>query len=430
MSAQSGEVLGLTPAQAATTCPRQGVPRTTHPRLRAAALALFVSVVACGESSSVPMLPYGASNSLRTGASFAFEALLPLDGDFGKVGPVAVDESQRVYVADVMRREIIVFDSLGKRQRVLGRRGEGPGEFQFLNAMTIRDDTLYVFDLGQRRITLFAVTDDSLPLARTVPVFAQGRHTVKDVFIGPEQRYYLWIRPPELTANTVTVGDGTVLIADGEGRLVADSVMSLKGPEWLITRVGDGYAVQEMPFGKRTFVEIGSDGRLYTFWSGEGQLRVYDPDGTHLTVIPLPDLTNRRLDAGDINILRESILEPGGALARRKVEWLDAAVEDGVIPSLFPSVAQLVMDERDRLWIEPVGLAHRVRSTSFGLALEASGGGMDLMMVDLSDGWYANGRLPSAGRLAAVRDGRVYTVRSDDLGVESVMVYRIAMEGH
>jgi 6-bladed beta-propeller len=48
----------------------------------------------------------------------------------GVLSGIAVDRLGTVYVSDRSASKIWVFDSLGRSQRGIGRKGQGPGEFQ------------------------------------------------------------------------------------------------------------------------------------------------------------------------------------------------------------------------------------------------------------------------------------------------------------
>lgn len=77
------------------------------------------------------------------------------DLGFSRIGGVTVDDDGNVYVLERQDREVRVFDSAGRLLRVIGRPGEGPGEFRFPSLLGFRDDTLWVNDAGLRRVTMF-----------------------------------------------------------------------------------------------------------------------------------------------------------------------------------------------------------------------------------------------------------------------------------
>ncbi len=63
--------------------------------------------------------------------------------------PIAVwvDEiTQEVYVADGTYSHILIFDQFGKALKAIGQRGNGPGKFRAITAMTMGRDGLFVLD--------------------------------------------------------------------------------------------------------------------------------------------------------------------------------------------------------------------------------------------------------------------------------------------
>jgi hypothetical protein len=81
---------------------------------------------------------------------------------------VRVDGRGRFVIARSGGTELLVFDSNGRFIQQVGREGDGPGEFR--NAPSIvfgPGDSLYVFDNGQGRLSVF---DPGFRLVRTAPV--------------------------------------------------------------------------------------------------------------------------------------------------------------------------------------------------------------------------------------------------------------------
>lgn len=69
-------------------------------------------------------------------------------------GSVDVDASGNIYIADAAAYAIVMVDSEGKLVRTIGRKGQGPGEFQSLSALrVIAGDRLAVYDRTNRRLS-------------------------------------------------------------------------------------------------------------------------------------------------------------------------------------------------------------------------------------------------------------------------------------
>ncbi|HUF69038.1 MAG TPA: 6-bladed beta-propeller [Longimicrobiales bacterium] len=80
---------------------------------------------------------------------------------------------------------IVLFRPDGRLDRVVGRRGEGPGEFQFITAAYIdHDNRLRIVDVGLRRETVF---DDTLGIVDIVRIPELMVHSVAS---GPDGSVY------------------------------------------------------------------------------------------------------------------------------------------------------------------------------------------------------------------------------------------------
>ena len=69
-------------------------------------------------------------------------------------------------MAERIARHLRLFDPAGVYIRSLGGSGEGPGEFQLLNEVWVRGDTILVSDNLQSRISVFARDGDVLETIR------------------------------------------------------------------------------------------------------------------------------------------------------------------------------------------------------------------------------------------------------------------------
>ena len=66
---------------------------------------------------------------------------------------VAVDRRGRILITD-LHPEVLVFDSTGTFIRAVGRKGEGPGEYQFLSHTNVGPRYIHVFDFDRGRTLL------------------------------------------------------------------------------------------------------------------------------------------------------------------------------------------------------------------------------------------------------------------------------------
>ena len=76
---------------------------------------------------------------------------------FKEPSDIVQDSVGNLYLLDTGSNRIQKLDSEGKFIKTIGRKGQGPGEFQAATSMDIdKDNSLFVFDLGSRRIEVLS----------------------------------------------------------------------------------------------------------------------------------------------------------------------------------------------------------------------------------------------------------------------------------
>lgn len=101
------------------------------------------------------------SESYKTGKIRFVQELVLDDGSmpenlfFERPTSVVCDQDDNIYVLDSDANNIKKFDSNGKFMRIIGREGQGPGEFNNPYYLTYAKDRLVVWDLSNRRLCAF-----------------------------------------------------------------------------------------------------------------------------------------------------------------------------------------------------------------------------------------------------------------------------------
>jgi len=143
--------------------------------------ALVLALASCGGTSGThddgesvdDLPPLHLTEELRVGH------LDDPDLGFSRVGPVDVDAEGRLYVLEIMGRQIRSFDEAGTLLHRIGGPGEGPGEFGGSIHFGVRGDTLWTIDLQLQRITLFDLEGRVRSTARVdrIPIRLQPPQT-------------------------------------------------------------------------------------------------------------------------------------------------------------------------------------------------------------------------------------------------------------
>lgn len=148
------------------------------------------------------------------------------DTGFSRIAGIAVDREGQIYALDGQDLRIRVFNPSGALVRMIGREGQGPGEFESPPLFGVVGDTIWAYDRENYRLTLFGLGGRVLSTAEVkpleVPVPTPGwAGTVGPVLMRPDGRFVgdilgLHASRTGATTDSSTLKDPRVLFhADG-----------------------------------------------------------------------------------------------------------------------------------------------------------------------------------------------------------------------
>ncbi|WP_282012429.1 6-bladed beta-propeller [Nitrospina watsonii] len=109
--------------------------------------------VADGYNDRVQVFSPGGSFSHKWGGPFAIDISGPFVGWFATVTGIATGPSGNVFVADFYNHRVQTFSPEGDFLTAFGKKGFGPGEFNYPIAITVMGDgTVFVADYGNNRV--------------------------------------------------------------------------------------------------------------------------------------------------------------------------------------------------------------------------------------------------------------------------------------
>jgi hypothetical protein len=91
---------------------------------------------------------------------------LPKDIFFVGYGDIAVDSNGNVYVLDSRAKDIKKFDASGSFMKLIGREGQGPGEFASPFRLACSRERFVVWDMRNMRFALFALDGEPIKSVR------------------------------------------------------------------------------------------------------------------------------------------------------------------------------------------------------------------------------------------------------------------------
>nr|WP_286670561.1 6-bladed beta-propeller [Fodinibius salsisoli] len=331
-----------------------------------------------------------------------------LAGDFSGL---AVDARGDIYAADSRLMKIHLFSPEGEYIDSLGREGEGPGEFNWLDSqIKIQSDTLFALDRRNWRITMFSLADQVLAGTIDVPkskVNGADLGSPKEILPRPNgDIMVLYVKPhlkdPKETGATRKT---TVSVIDKSGKFVEKDFLQFDTlfptDQKLIHMDGASMSVFTAPFYPDYETAIDRQGHLYIGTSDSLLLRGYDHAG-RLTDTLTGSFQGPFLDQADI----DSISDEKGELFSKVVQKVGS-------PTHWPAFQHILLDGANRAWIQLVDPGKQQQRWI-------------VFSEDGKPGWEF--ALPTHVKLYAVQKGKAYGISQIPEELPTIIRYNIAMD--
>ena len=308
------------------------------------------------------------------------------DKSFSDVGIFAVDSRGAIYVADTKDQKIKVFDSDGKFLRLIGKKGQGPGELSMPGGVQITlDNELIIEDALNRKLAFFTLEGEFI---RTISLtdkmgFGGG-------YLDFEGNYI--VREISLADNKMFT-EVKKYDADFKALFTLDKVSAS------IPLSGN----KMNPFDLMIVYQFDKKGNIfYGRNQGDYEIKVFSPEGKHVRSIR-KEYQPVKVTEKDIEEMLARIPSMGGPNIRDFLEF----------SKNFPPFQSFTLDEQGRLF---------VRTWEKGR----------------TEGEYVNDIFDAEGRFISQcttkaefrvwKNHKVYAVEESDEGLKVIKKYEISWE--
>lgn len=326
-----------------------------------------------------------------------------------------------IIVADRGQTSLLFYDERGTFVRRVGRQGAGPGEMRYMGqAFPYRGDSIAVFDLGMRQISVFDANGEyarsftsrvtytrkpnylpSQSCCQITGAFADGSFLVHPPDEIPTQP-----GPPRLSTLSLlrltADGEGPDTIGTFESRLFAHDGSAPNGIR--------GYETV-LPFLYSHFPDAVVGG------NAQDNVLIFTPLGhvgsdTVRLGPPPPEMTD------DIRSRRETLIREDYA---RRPQFYEGGIDrmmEGTYPARVPAFSHVLVDDENRIWVGDWSVHES--------AYQSDPAGKRYHIHNRSGHAIASIVLPPGARLTWAGRNEIITVEHDSLDVQYVRVYSIS----
>ncbi len=278
----------------------------------------------------------------------------------GDIATFTVDDSNHVYIADGDKTTIHVFNPDGSYLKNLGRRGNGPGEFAELNrytTMTFHSNRLFVTDFYAdvpKGVQIFL--PEELSFSHTIKLVAENRNDYaklqgylpKRFFPLNDGTFLVSYRHSDEYEEKDKTSFVYYVIQDDKGHIVSGPVLKQKGLTYLVHEHPGGYMhlMHSFPFHGKSLLAVSGDDQLFTAWTGDFKIDVYNSEGQQVRTIQHP-FDNIVFDKDQVIKRYEEtnyMWRLGDGVALKMIR------EANNLPERWPALETIFFDDEDRLW--------------------------------------------------------------------------------
>jgi hypothetical protein len=312
----------------------------------------------------------------------------------GILGAVRLPNGTTV-VAEENGPRLLFFDTSGTLVRTVGRRGDGPGEFQVPQFLGRTEDTVWVYDFSHSRVTRFDDAGELLGIVNLTPPLPSAL-AIGDLRDGSLVLMGQWASNG--SRNTQGLVRDSVAVVRYAAGIRADTIAVIPGREYVRRADETGRMVMSTAvFGRRASA-VTWNGQIVLGIQNDRSLRVIGMDGRDKLVLrwPGPDL---RLSETQISDWVENQVAAARSDQR---DGLRVVLESSPRPERRPAYGRLLASRSGELWVAEYA-APDVEPASWdvfsrdGVWLGRVPNPEQLRILDVGSDWLLVARLDSLG---------------------------------
>ncbi|MGC8596243.1 MAG: 6-bladed beta-propeller [Candidatus Kryptoniota bacterium] len=272
----------------------------------------------------------------------------------GLVQGIKVDGEGRIYVGDLVRSVVHLYSSSGKFIRDIGRKGEGPGEFERIWGIQIGSkDSLFVYDPQLYRITILTRNSYDKPVGTIRISNAPGmfgrpatvgslNSGLNGFWILKNGNFLLSYSNDYSPQNFMQPHDLSLFEVRRDGTFVSKNpFLTLHGEQYIVF-TEPGFMVSKMPYAERPVIHAGSDGYIYYAENSDLSINALNLGGKVIKTIRSP--------VAKIG-LNDRLWREGLEKLDLQLSVTDLERSRTPLPKYQPVFEDFLVDSQSRVWV-------------------------------------------------------------------------------
>lgn len=261
----------------------------------------------------------------------------------GYIGDIAIDKNGRIYITATKPGGIgiYVFEANGKFVTKFGEEGRGPGEFESIGSISVKNKKIYIFGPRLQKFGIFSVDNFQL-----IEDYIIRRDSLKreDDLIKMLRVFNL-----KISENNNLIAKMSILSRNQkneiakiiyhkvspEGHILPKRILELDKYHFYFGK-NELYPIL-MPFSRTTLVSLSGKDFFYTAWSDSFLIRKLDINGNYLKTFHFP-FKRAPLTMSDLDLSN----------TQKRI------LRGNEIPKTWQALKTIETDSEDRLWVSTI----------------------------------------------------------------------------
>jgi hypothetical protein len=338
------------------------------------------------------------------------EKTMPKDVLFAGPGALDCDGAGNVYVMDFSDNNLKQFDASGKFVRLIGRKGQGPGELNMPIDIVLAKDRVVVWDMGNDRLCVLTMSGGLIKAENSAAFsgrpYKVGALPSGEIVLETQKTYFSEPdRPQDLFLEILTPD------LQKKNKIYSQAVLRNK-----YMRVGGGLTNLPQPFGPDIYWDVSPSGNIVVGFSGKYEISVLDKQGARVSTLS-HSYDPVKVTAEDEKSFFEGMSYSTGTGVKRGAP--DHIIKNTTFPKFKPAFNAVIVDSDGNILVHTY---HKNKADMFRYFDAFDPRGKFIAEVHVE----GDVLFPAESRRSRIIDGCFWLVKYGEDSLPQIIKYRIS----